>query len=1847
MPGLDDDYIMSSKVQTLSIQFGIVQRLESCHDQFMHQVKLVDLVCDKTNSTVSSSIPGLKPPDTDTGLLLSPLSPLSGPPAEDSGLLFSPVRPHSGPPDEDSGLCLSSPAPLSETLHTNNGLLLSPAESPNTDSGLLSSPETSLLEPSNGDSGLFSYPTTPLSELSCTDNDLLLSQHVSNTSTNTCYVDNKCSAILNDIELEDTGDASSVSLVGNANATNVDNNLYGFNHELSVQCGHEITNNSVVKHSNNLTSKTFTEDEESSTVKYMDMDSSIKTADSTTEDTNMTAICGDVDETIGNPFKEIDAKQDEEAYKISNQCSASKDDSGLGEDSNQSISFSAVDFKQENGHPSFDNEFGDQENYNVDSASQKDYCGLEDKSNCSDFVNLEDSVVSSQKEGSGNCEESSEFKSYSSVDFNHPNENGSSAFDSQSCSQGNCNDISDTPGQGSLKRRILEDRETLSECAQSECEASAWKLAKVDDSDITEEEEEEENPDWTFLYEDSLLSPIIEENACELSCGSDKRQGGYFANKQNRICDSGENQINNATDSVVSNNTENVENDGNCEIVSSHSNSSDDGFSLEENYVTHCEIFLQGTHNNKENVLTRGSDKYSEEFMEQMSETPNLNPDLEAQPHDPTDNTSQFDLEMQQFDFNPEYQAFHLKNELDNKTSCVMDKDTPNKTVEHSLSEDMVNNSLCDVSSFLDVEAYEDTEKNSSANGTVCEFDVNENLSMENSSVTNVCVNGSNGIKTSELSNDEPLSSVLSNTSESMSRSVVDETSNHENPTFISVFKPKELCSSSNDVSQQGNIEGDSYIFKEQAQNVHKHPSMSRNEWTVERDVLSNTENQSSSATESNIRNRKISESSSQLYVSRLKEKFEQSENTSTKNEEYKVHRKSNDKNDQFGLKLESKCKSLENLLIPSVADSPEQNILEDSSVNKSVNAAQAANRLSRSAEPTDLSSCGHLSFHKSLLDVRSTNTDSSSVLNRGVLHHRSMHDIKNSDKESSSDVNNDLHSKCCFSFHEIKKLFEHQDSYSCENKQPPSQGTEWKVSSNFQTPLSKEEEVIQDGQTVFRAKDEKRYSDSFTDRSDHDVKQDFSTPHYLANEQMQQKGVGQYNQNFAGETVSREEVHVSEMNTFETEQEEGVYENEPQKRSDVVRESDRNIAEGLPEIGMAKNLLNKFAHITDQPAEPKRKELTPPDSIDGPVEYVSEPRSTMEMYQGRPEAGVFENQPAYNPDIMRSGGAPEDILPERGMARNVASKFKELEKSGSSGSHTSGKREITPDREGGKVEFVSEPRGYVEKYEGRAESGVFENEPGHIDNVVKSGEQIEEELPERGYAKNIASKFKQLESGTAPSPDKGRKKEMTPDRSTKVEYVSEPRGYVETYEGKAEAGVFENQPYSPTTEVIKCDQPISDEPLPEKGYAQHIAAKFREMESSAKSPPPTPVRIKEITPPRDDGNVSQNSGVFESQPQVLPDVVRSEDNTDDIVPQTGYAKSLVSRFKQLEAESSKTVTSSKQKREITPPKGGSGVFENQPKQFIPEYNRQAESGILENNPEHIEGVIKESDPPKFEEELPERGMAKNLVSRWKQMENHGSTQSATAKQRIKEFTPPREEERVKAARSPRSPSGGQSQSFQQENLPNQAGEPSVFESEPGIRDDVFREADTDWMEGMPKSNTTKKMLEKFKHIQEEAKKQPPKPVPKSEEQGDSSRESPSRNETKVCSRKASYRDTVDHSEVPAVRSENIADAKKSGGYMVAVQAEKCGVCGKSVYAMERLEMNKVVYHKTCFKCSQCKATLTPKTFAVNNGIMFCTNHYKQLFARKGNYDEGFGREQHKKKWRSEPSLTDSEQEAT
>lgn len=37
--------------------------------------------------------------------------------------------------------------------------------------------------------------------------------------------------------------------------------------------------------------------------------------------------------------------------------------------------------------------------------------------------------------------------------------------------------------------------------------------------------------------------------------------------------------------------------------------------------------------------------------------------------------------------------------------------------------------------------------------------------------------------------------------------------------------------------------------------------------------------------------------------------------------------------------------------------------------------------------------------------------------------------------------------------------------------------------------------------------------------------------------------------------------------------------------------------------------------------------------------------------------------------------------------------------------------------------------------------------------------------------------------------------------------------------------------------------------------------------------------------------------------------------------------------------------------------------------------------------------------------------------------------------------------------------------------------------------------------------------------------------------------------------------------------------------------------------------------------------------YTTSEGALYCTPHFKQLFITRGNYDEGFGREQHKDRW--------------
>ena len=52
-----------------------------------------------------------------------------------------------------------------------------------------------------------------------------------------------------------------------------------------------------------------------------------------------------------------------------------------------------------------------------------------------------------------------------------------------------------------------------------------------------------------------------------------------------------------------------------------------------------------------------------------------------------------------------------------------------------------------------------------------------------------------------------------------------------------------------------------------------------------------------------------------------------------------------------------------------------------------------------------------------------------------------------------------------------------------------------------------------------------------------------------------------------------------------------------------------------------------------------------------------------------------------------------------------------------------------------------------------------------------------------------------------------------------------------------------------------------------------------------------------------------------------------------------------------------------------------------------------------------------------------------------------------------------------------------------------------------------------------------------------------------------------------------------------------------------------CKRCGKAAYAAESYDIDANRFHRTCFKCAECKITLAPASFATVDGELFCKRH--------------------------------------
>mmetsp|Transcript_111631 Transcript_111631/g.360349 ORF Transcript_111631/g.360349 Transcript_111631/m.360349 type:complete len:143 (+) Transcript_111631:72-500(+) len=64
-----------------------------------------------------------------------------------------------------------------------------------------------------------------------------------------------------------------------------------------------------------------------------------------------------------------------------------------------------------------------------------------------------------------------------------------------------------------------------------------------------------------------------------------------------------------------------------------------------------------------------------------------------------------------------------------------------------------------------------------------------------------------------------------------------------------------------------------------------------------------------------------------------------------------------------------------------------------------------------------------------------------------------------------------------------------------------------------------------------------------------------------------------------------------------------------------------------------------------------------------------------------------------------------------------------------------------------------------------------------------------------------------------------------------------------------------------------------------------------------------------------------------------------------------------------------------------------------------------------------------------------------------------------------------------------------------------------------------------------------------------------------------------------------------------------------------------CVACGKTAYAMERIQVEGQTFHPTCFRCKHCGNKLSPGAFSKSDdGSYYCKVHFEQLFKLRGRY---------------------------
>ncbi|KAE9595538.1 putative chromatin regulator PHD family [Lupinus albus] len=85
---------------------------------------------------------------------------------------------------------------------------------------------------------------------------------------------------------------------------------------------------------------------------------------------------------------------------------------------------------------------------------------------------------------------------------------------------------------------------------------------------------------------------------------------------------------------------------------------------------------------------------------------------------------------------------------------------------------------------------------------------------------------------------------------------------------------------------------------------------------------------------------------------------------------------------------------------------------------------------------------------------------------------------------------------------------------------------------------------------------------------------------------------------------------------------------------------------------------------------------------------------------------------------------------------------------------------------------------------------------------------------------------------------------------------------------------------------------------------------------------------------------------------------------------------------------------------------------------------------------------------------------------------------------------------------------------------------------------------------------------------------------------------------------------------------------------------DKCSVCTKTVYPLEKMTLEGECFHMNCFRCAHGGCHLTHSSYAALDGVLYCRVHFAQLFMEKGNYSHVLQAAAHRRNGSSTPPET-------